>query len=70
MRSALKQFLAGVSDIGVLGSPPPYKRPTNTPFSDDRRKMRKDSRRIELVLAKNAREYRYGEKAIGRPAGF
>lgn len=70
MNKILKNFLSGISNLGVAGSPRSYPRFTNTPFSDDREKMRADSRAIKLTLANNARMQRHGAKAIGRASGI
>lgn len=68
VKISLQRILEGFSNLGFLGSPPPYRMPSRTPFADDRRKLRMDSRRFLDALGRNAGVLKRGRKADDRAA--
>ena len=53
---------------GLFGVAAPYRMPSRTPFADDRRKLRMDSRRFLDALGRNAGVLKRGRKADDRAA--
>lgn len=68
VKISLQRILEGFSNLGLLGSPPPYRMSSRTPFADDRRKLRMDSRRFLDALGRNAGVLKKGRKADDRAA--
>ena len=56
-KSAIKQLLVGMSDIGFIGSPRNYPRLSSPPFADDKARMRSVVRKVDHAFSTVARRH-------------